>query len=57
LLITVGLGLLILGSTKHRQFAVWSAYKFKKAFRLAGVSSFIFGCFLIYITIIGVNNH
>lgn len=54
LLIAVGFGLLITGSVKHRKFAVWSADKFKSIFRLAGIGSFIFGLFLIYISIIGV---
>jgi hypothetical protein len=54
LLIAVGLGLTILGSVKHRKFAVWSAHKFKSAFRPAGFSSLIFGLFLIYISSVGV---
>ncbi len=54
LLIAVGFGLLITGSVKHRQFAVWSVYKFKSTFRPAGVGSFIFGMFLIYVSTIGV---
>ncbi len=54
LLIAVGFGLIITGSVKHRQFAVWSANKFKSIFRLAGFGSFIFGGFLIYISTIGV---
>jgi len=57
LLIAVGIGLLITGSVKHRGFAVWSAEKFKSTFRFAGVGSFIFGIFLIYISIIGVLNN
>jgi len=57
LLITVGFGLIITGSVKHRQFAVWSAYKFKNTFRPAGFGSFIFGSFLIYISTIGVFNN
>ena len=54
LLIAVGLGLLITGSDKHRKFAVWSAHKFKSTFRPAGIVSFIFSTFLIYISTIGV---
>ncbi len=54
LLIAVGFGLIITGSVKHRQFAVWSAHKFKSTFRPAGFGSFIFGSFLIYISTIGV---
>ena len=49
--ISVGVGLLIIGSLKHRQFAVWSAHKFKPVFRLAGCGSFIFGIYVIYISI------
>ncbi len=54
LLIAVGIGLIIIGSIKHRQFAIWSARKFKSTFRSAGFGSFIFGGFLIYISTIGV---
>jgi len=54
LLIAVGVGLLITGSAKHRKFAVWSAHRFKSTFRPAGIGSFIFGIFLIYISSIGV---
>lgn len=57
LLIAVGIGLIITGSVKHRQFAVWSARKFKSTFRPAGFGSFIFGSFLIYISTIGVINN
>jgi len=48
LLITVGIGLLVIGSNRHRQFAIWSAIKFRNTFRPSGVLSFIFGAFLIY---------
>lgn len=54
LFIVVGFGLVIIGSVKHRKFAVWSAHKFKSTFRIAGLASFIFGNFLIYISTIGV---
>jgi len=54
LLITVGFGLIITGSMRHRKFAVWSVHKFKSTFRPAGFGSFIFGSFLIYISTIGV---
>ena len=54
LLIAVGIGLFIIGSVKHRRFAVWSAHKFKSTFRFAGVGSFIFSIFLIYVSTIGV---
>ena len=54
LLIAVSIGLIITGSVKHRQFAVWSARKFKSTFRPAGFGSFVFGSFLIYISAIGV---
>lgn len=53
-LIVVGFGLVIIGSAKHRKFAVWSAHKFKITFRPAGVGSLIFGFFLIYISTIDV---
>ncbi|MCF6193520.1 MAG: hypothetical protein L3J46_04215 [Kangiellaceae bacterium] len=54
LLIAVGIGLLIAGEIKHRKFAVWSAHKFKSTFRFAGIGSFMFGIFLIYVSTIGV---
>lgn len=54
LLIAVGIGLVIMGSDKHRKFAVWSAHNFKSTFRPAGVVSLIFGIFLIYVSTIGV---
>jgi len=48
LLVAVGIGLLITPPSKHKQFAVWSAKKFKNVFRPAGIGSFFFGVFLIY---------
>lgn len=54
LLITVAIGLIITGSVKHRQFAVWSAHKFTGIFRPAGCGSLMFGGFLIYISIVEV---
>jgi hypothetical protein len=54
LMIFVGVVLLFSGSVKHRKFAIWSAHKFKNTFRAAGIFSFIFGFFLIYISTIGV---
>jgi uncharacterized membrane protein HdeD (DUF308 family) len=54
LLIAVSIGLVIIGSNKHRKFAVWSVHKFKSTFRYAGVVSFIFGIFLIYASTMGV---
>lgn len=53
LLLAVGLGLVIIGSVKHRRFAVWSAHQFKNTFRPAGFVSFILGSFLIYIASFG----
>ena len=57
LLIGVGIGLLIVGSVKHRQFAVWSAHKFKSTFRPAGIVSLIFSLFLIYASTISALNN
>lgn len=51
ILIVVGIGLMMIGSKKHRHFAVWSAKKFKKTFRPAGIASLIFGGFLICMAI------
>lgn len=50
LLLAVSFGLILLGENKHRQFARWSAIKFKPVFRLAGVASLLFGVFLVYIS-------
>lgn len=49
LLIAVGFGLIVIGAVKHREFAVWSALKFRGIFRLAGCVSLVFGLFLIYV--------
>jgi len=48
ILVIVGVGLLFTPPSKHRQFAVWSAQKFRPVFRPAGVVSFAFGIFIIY---------
>ena len=53
LLIVVAIGLVMLGPVKHRQFAVWSAKRFKGIFRPAGVLSLFFALFLIYTAISG----
>ncbi len=50
ILVAVGIGLVVTGSAKHRQFAVWTAHKFKNIFRSAGMVSFAFGGFLIYLS-------
>ena len=48
LMVAVGVGLLIAGPSRHKQFAVWSAKKFNKTFRPAGVVSTVVGVFIIY---------
>jgi hypothetical protein len=48
LMVAVGLGLLAVGASRHRQFAAWSAAKFNKVFRPAGIVSTIFGAFIVY---------
>ena len=53
LLLTVGMGLLLTPSSKHKQFAVWSARKFKNTFRPMGFGSLFFGAFLIYAAVSG----
>jgi len=53
LLIVVGVGLLLTPPSRHRQFAVWSAQKFRNTFRPAGLGSLIFGAFLIYAAVQG----
>ena len=51
LLIAVSIGLLFTPPSKHKQFAVWSAQKFRDKFRWFGFGSFLFGAFLIYAAI------
>lgn len=53
LLVAVGAGLLITPPSKHKQFAVWSAQKFKQTFRPAGAISLAFGVFIVYSAIRG----
>lgn len=48
LLVAVAGGLSLTPPSKHKQFAVWSAHKFIKIFRIAGSASLLFGAFLIY---------
>ena len=48
ILLLVGVGLLFTPPGKHRHFARWSARKFLKVFRPAGVVSLCFGAFIIY---------
>lgn len=40
--------LLIIGTKKHREFALWSAKKFCPMFRISGVFSAFFGSYIIY---------
>ena len=53
LLVAVGVGLSLTPPSKHRQFAVWSAKKFKPFFRPSGAASLVFGMFLIYAALWG----
>lgn len=48
LLVSVGVGLLFTPPARHRQFAVWSAQRFRHWFRGSGVAALIFGGFLIH---------
>lgn len=50
LLLAVGAGLLLIPPSKHKQFAIWSALRFKHMFRPMGVGSLFFGAFLVYAT-------
>jgi uncharacterized protein YjeT (DUF2065 family) len=47
-LILVSIGLLFTPPSKHRQFALWSAQKFRNKFRFFGFFSLLFGVVLIY---------
>ena len=53
LMVVVGVGLLIAGASRHKQFAVWSAKKFNKTFRPAGTVSIVFGIFIAYAALVG----
>ena len=53
LMVAVSLGLLVAGSSRHKQFAVWSAAKFNKVFRPAGIVSTAFGVFIVYGALMG----
>ncbi|MGH9948694.1 MAG: hypothetical protein ACRD6X_16080 [Pyrinomonadaceae bacterium] len=48
LLIAVSIGLLLTPPSKHREFAVWSAERFKNLFRPLGFLSLVFGAFITY---------
>lgn len=50
-LVAVSVGLLLTKPSKHKEFAVWSAEKFKNYFRWLGFISLAFGAFLIYAAI------
>ena len=52
-LVLVGVGLAFTPPSRHRQFAVWSAQKFKEMFRPAGIGSLLFGTFIIYAAVQG----
>lgn len=47
-LIAVSVGLLLTPPSKHKEFALWSAEKFKNYFRWFGFVSLAFGAFLFY---------
>lgn len=53
LLIAVSFGLFFMPVSKHKEFAAWSANKFKKLFRFMGFGSLAFGVFLIYASVRG----
>ncbi len=51
LLIAVSIGLLFTPPSKHKQFARWSAQKFRNKFRPLGFVSLLFGAFLVFLAI------
>lgn len=53
LMVAVSVGLLVAGSSRHKQFANWSAKKFRRTFRPAGMVSTVFGAFIIYSALMG----
>jgi len=52
-LLIVGAGLAFLPPSKHRDFALWSAQKFRSVFRPAGAISLAFGLFVVYAALWG----
>ena len=54
ILVIVGIGLAFTPPSKHRQFAVWSAQKFRPVFRPAGAVSFAFGIFIVHAALSGL---
>ena len=48
LLLAVSVGLLFTPPSKHKQFALWSADKFRNKFCWLGFGSLMFGAFLVY---------
>lgn len=53
LMVAVSAGLLMAGPSRHKRFAVWSAKKFNKTFRPAGIVSTVVGVFIVYGALIG----
>ncbi len=51
LLISASVALLIMLPSRHRQFAVWSASKFRHAFRPAGIFGAAAGAFIFFASI------
>ena len=54
ILVAAGIGLSLTPPSKHRQFAVWSAQKFRPVFRPAGAVSFAFGIFIVHAALSGL---
>ena len=52
ILISVGIGLVVVGEKRHKVFAVWSAKTLRPIFSVAGVFSLIFGAYLVYISVL-----
>ena len=48
LLVAVAVFLLMMGPTRHRRFALWSAKKFETAFRPSGFVTVMLGAFFVY---------
>ncbi|MGY8695103.1 MAG: hypothetical protein ACKVGW_13025 [Verrucomicrobiia bacterium] len=48
LMIAAAVGLLVMGSSKHRKFAMNATEKHRNKFRAAGFASLAFGSFLLY---------
>lgn len=53
LLLAVAIGLALTPPSKHMQFGVWAANKFRPLFRPAGAATVLLGAFIVYSAVAG----